>query len=194
MLRVRSITTGVVGSPWYTNTYFTGETAQDAVEAVTKMKAFWVACAPLISNTLRTQVQPEVLQIDPATGDIEDLYSAPSAVTAHTNSSEMLPPANQAVIALRTGVIRDNRIVQGRILVPGLGEDRTLAGALSPTAGGFLVDAAENLIGAGDSGGDLAVWSRPKEAPSPFPGPGLEALVTAVTYRSPFGVLRSRRD
>lgn len=183
--RVRTVFTGVAGTPWYSNLYFTWVTgeAQNLVDAVDD---FWTVIIGQINGAVTGTVEGSVAQINDATGDITSVESVTPGTIDFTGSGAVLPPANQTVINLHTGTYVAGREIRGKIFVPGL------IAAASATDGspssGFLVaqkGAADALVAATSSAGPLRVYS-PTHATS--------AVVTATSSMSQFAVMRSRRD
>lgn len=193
MLRVRSVSTGVAGAPYYTNTYFLGGVG-DALAARNRMVTFWTDLTSVMRTGLQTQVEQEVWEIDPLTGDTTAIVSGGTGVPASGQAAgSPLPPATQGLIRLNTGLVRFNRRVAGRIFIPGLtvasAADGRPTGALLTT----LTTAANKLV-TGASPAPIVVWSRPKQITGPVAVPGAQALVSGIGVWNEFAVLRSRRD
>lgn len=193
MLRVRSVSTGVAGSPYYTNTYFLGGVG-DALAARTRMLNFWTALVPVMRTGLSTTVEQEVWEIDPGTGDTTAIVSGGTGAPAvGTSAGAPLPPATQGLIRLNTGLVRRNRRVAGRIFVPGLTVSSQTDGRPSSALLTTLTNAANGLVG-GATAAPIVVWSRPNDVIGPVFLPGAQALVSGIGVWNEFAVLRSRRD
>lgn len=194
MLRIRSVLTGVAGAPWYLNMYFSGDDQTSAEAARDRVSTFWTTLAPVIIDDVTVTVEGNVPVIEPADGSLRGFLGVTEAVIEPTSTGDPLPFATQGLITTNTDVVRDNRRVQGKLLIPGMTETGQSTG-VGPSAANLTLmdDAAEGLWSALPEEG-LVVWSRPKGAESPFPGPGLEAKVTSTTARGFWAVLRSRRD
>jgi hypothetical protein len=191
MLRVRTISTGVAGAPWYTNVYFEGSEASRAQDAVTSMGLFWTAIRILIHPSITMAVQADVPNIDPVTGDTLAYYSAvPQTITGNADG-ELLPPASQALVRLATSAVVANRRLKGRIFVPGFTEANSQNGNLSAFALGIIGPAAQEF--ATRASIRPVVWSRPAPDASPA-RTGDSAPTTGATVWNQFAVLRSRRD
>lgn len=194
MLRIRSVATGVAGTPWYTNIYMAGGSSA-AADARGRVVTFWNTVGPLMRLDISTVVEPEVWEIDPATGDTLGITNAGAGVpTQGTSAGAPLPTANQALIRVATQGIVRNRRVRGKIYVPGLTTSGITDGRLSNATITALNNAAAGLVG-GTGSTRLVVWSRPND--SFFPGqttPGQEFTATGTSVWNEFAVLRSRRD
>lgn len=194
MLRIRSVSTGVAGSPWYTNMYFSGDSQGAADDAHDRVVAYWTALASVMINEVVTTVEGNVPVIEPTDGSLRGFLGTTETSVAGTSTGDPLPFAIQGLITTNTDTVRDNRRVQGKLYVPGMSETGNTDGTgTSPANLATMQDAADNLWSALPDTG-LVVWSRPKGAGSPFPGPGLEAAVVSATPREFWAVLRSRRD
>lgn len=194
MLHVRAISTGVAGSPYYTNLYFNAEPTNVGI-ALARVSQFFTDLRPVMRTGITTNVESEVRVIDPSTGTVTDIVvGAEQAPIAAAAAGSIAPPATQGLIRLQTSGLRLNRQVQGRIFVPGV----TVA-AVSPTGTAqaayqtALTDAATALRAA-TSGVQLVVWSRPRTLTGPVGLPGQQSPVTGASAWQNFAVLRSRRD
>lgn len=187
MLRVRTVFTGVPGTPWYSNLYFTGTTAENASTAHDLVAGFWAAVAPLMISDIDYVVESEVLSIDPATGDAIVAFNRTAATGSGGSATEWMPLATQALIRLRTGVFVDGRRVNGRVFVGGLTEAANDYSSPTSTVITTLTTAAEGMLGIGEppEAPALGVWT--KKNGNIFP-------VNSVSVWEQFAVLRSRRD
>lgn len=193
MYRVRTVSTGVAGAPWYTNVYFREGEGRTANEAATAMRAFWESVSGIIASSITMQVQPDVAIVNELTGEITGYDSTVQTAVLGQSSSPIGATVLQGLISLRTGGVRKSRKVQGRIFVPGIvGGNTDAAGTPSSTMVAALQTAANGLID------DLpnvqpVVWCRPFELLE-LPFPGAQFDVTAIAARDFWAVLRSRRD
>lgn len=184
IIRVRSVTTGVAGSPYYTNLFFADDgTAAGADQAVDDVQSFWATAQTEMSDDLTIRVEGIVTRIDAATGNPTFTYSVGDRVIPGGNAGEMLPRMTQGLIRWNTGVFSTGRQIVGHTFVPGMVETGNTPGGEPTTA---LINrlqfAADTLIGGPSV---FVVWS--KKAGSP-------AVVTNAVSRSFWAVLRSRRD
>lgn len=183
--RVRSVATGVPGTPWYTNLYFTMVvgTAQAHVDLV---RDFWTNCAASLDNSVTWTIEGDCALVDDATGQITGIDSVTARTVVGGSSTSALPPATQALINTLTGTFVGGRQLRGKIFVPGwvnsvsdsLGAPTTSLKTLLNTQGALLVSGSS-------SPGPLRVLSKRYLTSS---------VVNAVSTPSKFGVMRSRRD
>lgn len=194
MLHVRSVSTGVAGSPYYTNLYFNAS-ASDVATVLGRVRNFWVALAPQMRSALITNVESEVREIDPVTGNVISIQTGPEQTpVAGGNVGTVAPPANQGLIRLTTSGVRRNRRVRGRIFIPGVPSAAINAsGQANGPYQTALTDAATALR-ATTGGVQLVVWSRPIEITGPVVVPGQQSPVIGASAWQEFAVLRSRRD
>lgn len=196
--RVRTIFTGVPGTPWYSNLYFLDDggspIASDAVEWV---DAFWSAIAPFMLSTISFAIEPLVPTYDETTGALTRQTGTSGGGGTGTDSTTALPWATQGLIRLRTAGLVNNRAVHGRIFVPGAPENQSENGV--PVVGyrNGLLAAVAGLID--DSVNTLAVWARPfagdSGATPPKPArPGSQYSVLTADVWDKWAVMRSRRD
>lgn len=185
MRRVRTVTTGVGGTPWYSNLYFENGpgTIQSHIDAV---RDFWTALAPLIKNNVSMVVEGDVAIVESTTNDIVGVSSATSRTIAGSNTGAALPPANQIVVNWLTGTFSGGRQIRGKTFVFNIAASQAdSAGGVSVTARGSVITAAQALVTASVTPGKLLVFSRSL---------GTVAIVQTPAVGIKFGVLRSRRD
>lgn len=195
--RVRTVFSGVAGSPWYSNLYFDADgvtpSAQQNVDAV---DAFWTALASLMDNAVTWTIGPEVPELDETTGELTGVQTVTPGTGAGTDTTDPLPYMSQGLVRLSTTDFVAGRRVRGRIFVPGLTETaNTTTGQPSGSAITAMTTAGTNLVAAGG----LLVWSRPfagdPAATPPRPArAGSKASITAVSGWNQWAVMRSRRD
>jgi hypothetical protein len=185
MLRVTTEFTGVTGAPYYTTMHFEGDTSGEAVAAANAVRAFWFELQNRLYGLMVANVQDDVPNIDPATGQITAMFSAPTALVDFSNASEVLPFTSQALIRWRTGDFVGGRELRGRTFIPGTVETDSIDGTLNGTYVSALNLAASNLLSAATGAGGLVIWS---------PTNGVASLVTSASTWEQFAVLRSRRD
>lgn len=182
LYRVRTIFTGVPGTPWYSNQYFdeAGGTAQQAANVV---KNFWSGLAAYFPTTVTATVQALVDQVDPGTNTIIGSTSTTTVSVPGGGTGQPLPWASQGNIRLRTGVYINGRQLVGRIFFPGL----TQASIASGLVNGATISALNSGVAAmiADANSALVVYSRLQGR--------WETVVSADTAQE-FAVLKSRRD
>lgn len=196
--RIRTIFTGVAGTPWYSNQYFLDDgatpVAQDAADWV---GAFWTGLAGNLPSGLDWSIEPLVPSYDEATGDLTAQTAITSPTGGGSNAAETLPFPTQGLIRLRTEGIVNNRAVHGRIFVPGPGENVNSGGVPSASYITALQTAIDSLLTS--SVNTLCVWARPfagdplADPPKPARA-GTKHAVMAADVWTNWAVMRSRRD
>lgn len=183
MYRIRTVFTGVLGTPYYSNLYFAleGGTHVQARQAATN---FWFAMSEDFVNDLLFTVEPDVAVLDEATGDVIQVLvdNAPKGRFGQS-AATALPPATQILVRLRSGVFNSGREIRGRIFIPGVTVSQSNDGRVQ---GGTIVDvqaAIDAMIA--DQNAQLVVWAKTR---------GTYAVVNSATVWTEFAVLRSRRD
>lgn len=184
MIRVRSLLTGVPGSPFYSNLFFEGTLSTDAQAAVDAVRAFWVKIAVLMAPGILINIDPFVPTITPAGGQVTGGFTiVPGTVIPGVGAGTTVPASSQLLAQLLTGQYQAGRQVRGKFNLPWVTEEHNVGqGIPSAAAMDLLQDAFEDLIAAGPA---LQVWSRKA---------GNAADVSAVTVSPKWAVLRSRRD
>lgn len=180
--RVRTVMTGVVGAPYYSNLYFLDGvgTTQNLIDIV---YAFWDDTKAFTAAGLVRTVEAEVPVIDTVTGDIGAVSVGTSRSTTSTATGNPLPPTSQMLVRLRTNDFSGGRRIQGKIFVPFIAASANDNGRPSVATRTSLTSAATNLVN--DAATTLAVWSRKS---------GVAAAVSGPSVWDQYAVLRSRRD
>ena len=186
LLRVRTVFTGVTGSPWLSTLYFLPEavdaTQADADAAVVKAGDFWDALRPQISSLVSFLSEPQVADLALSGEQVGAFSTTPVGATGQA-AGDPLPYATQGLMRLFTPSFINGRQVRGRAFIPGGVEAASTAGV---PIGAYTT--AANAAGTallGGVGPQLAVWSRTYAAAS---------AVASVSTWSQWAVLRSRRD
>lgn len=184
MLRVRTIFSGVTGSPWLQVSYWTGTDNQTQADAaVAAISAFWGAVDNLMGTSVSWVTDPEVAVLTTAGVRTGGFVTTPGGGTGSSGTS-LLPISTQALVRLLTGSFIAGRQVRGQINVPGLTTTQlSSAGQLASAAQTTIQTAANTLNSA--TAPDLVVWSR-KNATA--------IAVSTVSVPVVFSVRRSRRD
>lgn len=185
MVRVRSVMTGVGGSPFYSNLFFNEAASPDPDALVALVAGFWGNLAGWSALALDGVVEGQVPTIDPATGDIMSVATVADGEFTGNRSGATLPPATQGLLRLLTGSYEGGRQVRGRIFIPALSVE---AGTSVPGAGptGQWGTSAVTFMGdVLDAGYEWVVWSRKN---------GVQRTIIGATPWSQYAVLRSRRD
>lgn len=185
MLRVRTVITGITGTPWYYNHFYGGTTSGEASVALAATKAWVNSVSGQQSTGLSSQVQGDVVQINPTTGDITDVYALAQATYTSSNAGARLPVVDQALVQLRSGYYLNGREVRGRWFIPGLNVGINSAGAVSSTFITALQGYNSTLMTSAAGAGDLVIYSRKN---------GVSVDVNSMPIWGSFAVMRSRRD
>lgn len=182
MWRVRSVLTGVAGSP-YISTFHFNDNQVSAQGAATAIQDFWDELASLINGEAEVNVDGEVYQVDASSGQTVGVEATTTGSVFGTNASEPLPPANQALIRWSTGQWMQGREIRGKTFIGALTDTVNGDGGLTTAAQTQIQSAATNLLAVG--AGALQIYSRMY---------GAAAFVTGASVWNEFAVLRSRRD
>lgn len=181
MLRIQTVFTGIVGSPYLSTMFFESTGLAEMVDAQSAVRGFWEDLAGLMQSATTIQVQSDVDVIDPVTGHITATGSAPVAVL-QAGGNAPLPQATQGLVRWRSGVFVNGKEIRGRTFLPSMANDAQLGGKPSSALKVTADAAAAALLAAPVN---LVVWSRKN---------GMSAPVTSGSTWSEFAVLRSRRD
>lgn len=184
MYRVRTLTTGVAGGPWYTNMYFQGTAPLGAAQAVDQVMAFWDSFNEMVVSNLTMTVQGDVAVIDPVDGEIQAVHATGGGGSIPgTNGGGRLPDSTTALLRLKTGVYANGRQVQGRINFGGMVEEESDNGVPSTDLMFKLRSDVQTFL-QGDPAA-IGVWSRAR-------GQFYEAATVDVWTQ--WAVLRSHRN
>lgn len=183
--RIRTVFSGVAGTPWYSNMYFTwvNGTEQDALDAVAD---FWGAIDAQMNNAVDWATEGDIAVIDDATGQITSIESGTGGTGTGAVATALLPPATQGLVHLLTNSFLNGRQVRGRCFVPGLTEaDNDAGGVMAAGTQTIIQNAINALIAGSSTPGPLRVFARSQAT---------SVVVQTATVPTKFAVLRSRRD
>lgn len=180
--RIRTVFTGVAGTPWYSNMYMQGN-ADTVSGAGGHVADFWSTIDLYILNDVTWTVESEVAIINDATGQVTEVADWAGATGVGESSDVPLPFATQGLINWNTGVFRNGRQVRGKTFVPGLVQSANAEGNLNAAVRSLIAGAAAELIT--DRNGTFAVYS---------PTGATSVLISSANVPSKFAVMRSRRD
>jgi len=182
LYRVRTVFTGVQGSPWLSTMYFLGSGGTEQ-QAATAVGVFWGAVDARMASNVAWATEAEVVTIDSTDGQ-------PTAVTATTPSSgagasgsTLLPIVTQGLLRWRTGFFIAGRELRGRTFIPGLTENDNDVGIPNGSITGTVDPIAATLIGSANA--ELVIFSR-----THFDF----AVVSSGTMWTSWAELKSRRD
>lgn len=182
MYRVRTVFTGVQGSPWL-STMMLDQLAGSAAQAVTAVGTFWGAVDALMGNTVNWTTQADVELVNAATGQVTGITTTTPATGTGALAGELAPLVSQGLVRWRTGVYVAGREVRGRTFIPGLHINSVDDGSVLAASVTTVNTAAAALIA--DANSALEIWSRVL---------GVSHDVASGSMWSEFASLRSRRD
>lgn len=182
MFRIRTIFSGVTGSPWVSTAFFndTVGTPQDCVDAV---GTFWAAVDALMDSSVTWLTNADVETVDQTNGQVTAVTSTTPASGAGGGGALSLPIAAQGLVRWRTGDYINGREIRGRWFIPGLSTTSNTDGVVTPASVTVIQNAATALIADPDT--ILNIWSRANNT---------ARAVTSGSAWNQFAVLRSRRD
>jgi hypothetical protein len=187
MIRVRTVFTGVAGTPWYSNLYFDGAglTSVDAQTALNNVRALWNDYKGSMSSQISINLDPFVPVINPATGDVTGGFTVtPGATIIGSGVGERMPSLCQVLVSLKTGSYVGGRQVAGKCFLPGTTEALNTANGDIPSASAAYFAGLFNTLVAA-AGPDPVVWSKKA---------GAVYQIASATASTKWAVLRSRRD
>lgn len=182
MYRVRTVFTGVTGSPWVSTAFF-GEGSGTGQQAATAVGAFWSSVDSLMEVSVSWSTLADVEIVDASTGQVTGVVNTTPVTGGGVAATTGLPVATQALVRWRTGVYVGGREIRGRWFIPGLATTANTDGAPSSTVLSTVNTAAATLLA--DANADLEVWSRKN---------GTAPVAVSGSCWNQFAVLRSRRD
>lgn len=180
--RVRTVFTGVAGSPWYSNLYFAVEGLSTATIR-SELANFWNALDSQISSLVQWSVEGQVTVINSTTGTIEEVQAGSNLTGAGGNTGTELPWANQCLVNLHTGSWLAGRELQGRWNLPGFVTGTTQDGVFTEITTDAVLAAVEDFLL--DTSPNWVIWS-----PTHF----LFQPVASAVVKAKVAILRSRRD
>lgn len=182
--RVRTLLTGPMITGGGQNDLYYAVTGGTAAEAVTATGAFWQALAAGLDSDLSWATEPEVVQIDDATGDISLSTNTTPQSGIGSDVGESLPKSTMGLLRWRTGVYVGGKEIRGRTFVPGVLEaNNTATGTPDTTIINVMNNAASALVA--DAASTLVIYSPTKHT---------HAVVQSGSAWNQWAVLRSRRD
>lgn len=184
---------GVTGGGKTTLAFANPSSGTNAEVIANALDEMWTGlCANILSADVSVQVDSAGSVYASGDGSLQEVYDL-GAYDVRTGAvgGAAVPKATQALVRLGTAGIVANRLVKGRVFIPGMPSAAlNTAGELSSSYRNTLRDAFTDFLDAINS--TLEVWSRPKTT-SPARA-GSEHLVTSIDVWNQLAVLRSRRD
>lgn len=191
MLRVQCVWTAVGLGESYTNFHFTGSGEPAAQSAVDSVSQWFAGISTLINLNVLFQTNPEVLEIEPGSGDVDDVHIVDSYEENGVSNIPRVADSTQALMRWNTATFRGARRIKGRTFVPGLHTGNVENGQVTAPAQATLLSASEQLINDPAIRPALVVYSR---NPGGIGGVGIAATVIDGTVWNEFAVLTSRRS
>lgn len=189
--RVTAVWTGFSGAPGYTNFFFNAFGSGDFVdEEVGRVRDFFDELTLLLPEDVTVQVQQEAALLDEASGALIG-YSLAETNPLPVEGTQTTPYSapSGAAITWNTDAVARGRRLRGRtFIVPIASGGYEDDGTLSPSAIGYLSEAANALL-AGGEGQSLVIWSRPRDGAG-----GTVGTVNGFRVADRAAILRSRRD
>jgi hypothetical protein len=166
-----------------------GGTPQQAANAVS---AFWTAVLTQIRVGYVAKTNPEVRQLNEATGALQAVIPV-SQATITCNNDGALVDLLQGVATWFTGDVADGRQIKGRTFIPGVTESvNDTAGVPTAAYISAIQTAAAALVA--DVSSSLQVWHRPlKDAEGNVTRPGSQHDVVSGNASPNWSYLSSRR-
>jgi hypothetical protein len=197
LARIRTVFTGVAGTPWYSNLYFLNDGGTSiAATATTWVTAFWNSLDNQMGAGISWATDPEVPTFNQATGKITKTDAVTPGTGTSSGVGEVLPYATQLLIRLVTDEFVNGRRVRGRIFVPAPLEADNVSGLPGASIRTPAQTAINTLITSSTS--TLAIWSRPfagdPENPNNPARIGTQHVVDLGQVWTQWAVLRSRRN
>lgn len=184
--RVRTVFTGVIGTPWYSNLFFAGPSFT-ASTLTGLVSSFWTDLGSAMTNQVDWEVQTDIAIISDATGAITSVIAGAGASGSGATAGDPLPFMTQGLVNWRTGSFVAGREVRGKCYVPAPVETFNESdGTPVATYLDDLAAAANDLrTDANTAGNNLVVFS---------PTHNVSRAVSAISVKSAWAVMRSRRD
>lgn len=185
--RVRTVLSGVPGTPYYSNLYFQGVVTQpQAQDCLDNVAAFFNSLESTIISTCTWLTEGDVALIDEATGTLTGNLSGTGGSGVGTVSGDPMPWSNQGLLRLLTDTYVGGRRLRGRFFNPAQVEaNSTLGVPIGAYITGLNTIGQTLITDSATSSSEWVVWSRKN---------GVAAEVSSVSTWGQWAVLRSRRD
>jgi hypothetical protein len=182
MLRTRTVFTGGLGGPYLSTFFFDGDTQGQADNAADAAHDFWDTLKAWIVDGMTIAVEPEVVEIDVASGNPVQTFLTTQDAVVTTSGSAEAPVATQGLISWRTGFYLGAREVRGRTFIPGVPQSSLGDGV---PAAGYLAALTSAKTGLIANIADFGIYSHAHH---------VFATAISGTPWNQWATLRSRRD
>lgn len=182
--RVRTVFTGVAGSPAYSNLYFDATSADAGVYQTSVLDALDANSGAISSGVTMTMVNPIPI-INVLTGQVVDVAIGDGGTTLGTSAGELLPPATNGLLQVHTGQFVGGREIRGRMFWPYPTEGSSDNGVPISDYIATLAAFAAQLQGISGANGAWVVYSRAHARAE---------YITSWSGWNEWASLRSRRD
>lgn len=182
MLRTRTEMTGALGGPYLNTFFFDGDTQGEADLAADAAHDFWDTLKAWMVDGITIRVEPEVVEIDIATGNPLSTFLTTQDPVTTTSGSAEAPIATQGLISWRTGYYTGARELRGRTFIPAVPQSSLGDGV--PSAG-YLAALTSAKTGMLAHSADFGIYSHVHH---------VFASAISGTPWSSWATLRSRRD
>nr|CRY97309.1 hypothetical protein [uncultured prokaryote] len=191
--RIQAVFTGLPGMPGVSNFYFQADTQGEAESAHAQVSLFFNSYLAAIVPELTVTVSGEMSVFNEETGVLIEVFSVtPTSYTGTNTGGQVLPYATQFLLKFNTATVVHNRMVRGRVFLPGFSEGDSVSGAVSTAVGADIASKADLYLSGATTG--HVVWSRPFAGTETNPArEGSVGLVSSYGYGGQWSVLRSRR-
>lgn len=180
LTQVRTVTTGVVGAPFYTNFFFADSTGSPATAHAATV-SFWSDAKSAIIGSLKMTVEGEMRLVESTTGDIVGFDNVTPVDVQGTASGDPLPFQVQGYVRARTSLAVGGRRLRGGVFMPGPAEGDSNGGVPSAIYLEVIRNAANKL--ATNANADWHIYSRVNKVSS---------SVSSVAALPRWATLRSR--
>jgi hypothetical protein len=182
--RIRTLFTGVAGSPAYSNLFFDASTV-DAGTYQTAVLEAWDSNSSVFQSALTITMVNPIPIINVATGQVVDVAVGDGGDTQGTDSNDALPPTNCALVRMHTGIFVAGREIRGRCFVPYFTEANSTGGKPTSAFVAGWNTVFNNLQGTSGANGAMVVYSRAHARAE---------YITSFDTWTQWGSVRSRRD
>lgn len=196
MLRSASVWSGFSGAPGYTNLYWRpgtgGGSVADASDISARVRAFWLALAPVLPTSVKLDVNPTCEAIEDTTGQLVGAFtgSTPAQVVG-SGGANYAPRTAAWCMRAKTNLVVGGRFLQGRFFLTPLYQNAFASADGTPFGFATAQTAANAMLTGGGTASFPVTWGRPVDTPFRAGTSGPIVSYAVLPFAS---VLRSRRD